>query len=94
MHRTDFERQLLGEWPEDVVLRRLAEQYHEQTERFDRTVCTGPVTNGSIRPANPEEHRVIERNARETFEALLRVAEVSGYSRQRLRDAIRAAVKW
>jgi hypothetical protein len=29
----------------------LAEDYHRVTEEYDRAVCTGPIINGSIRPA-------------------------------------------
>lgn len=41
----------------------IARQYSIETERFDRTVCTGPLLRGSIIPSAPHEHASINRNA-------------------------------
>ena len=49
--------------PEETRLRELAAQYHEETEAFDRTVCTGPIRNGSIMPIGPGERAAINRHA-------------------------------
>ena len=40
-----------------------AEQYVAETEAYDRTVCTGPIKHGSIIPATPREHSLVNRNA-------------------------------
>jgi len=45
-----FQREYLGvPWtpsPEQKQLRELAREYHERTEAYDRTVCTGPIVRG------------------------------------------------
>jgi hypothetical protein len=41
-----------------------AVEYLDRTEAFDRTVCTGPIINGEIRPANGVEVVLINRNAK------------------------------
>lgn len=45
----------------DRCLCELAKRYHEVTEAYDRTVCTGPIRDGSILPANPDEMVLINR---------------------------------
>ena len=51
--------------PDDIerYLFALAEEYHQRTEAFDRTVCTGPILHGSIMPATPREMATINRHA-------------------------------
>ncbi|NNA36948.1 hypothetical protein HBO97_20745 [Pseudomonas lundensis] len=40
-----------------------AEQYIAETEAYDRTVCTGPIKQGAIMPANSHERGLVNRNA-------------------------------
>lgn len=47
----------------DLRLRELAEKYHADCEAFDRTVCTGPIVDGGIMPANAKEGAAINRHA-------------------------------
>jgi len=44
-------------------LRDKAMEFHLRTERYDRSVCTGPILPGGILPANSQEHVLSERNA-------------------------------
>lgn len=47
-----------------IALAKLADEYQTRTEAYDRTVCTGPIVNGAIRPASSAEVRLILLNAR------------------------------
>ena len=62
-----FQREYLGAprtpSPEEKRLRELAREYHQRTEAYDRTVCTGPIVRGGIMPATGEERALITRNA-------------------------------
>ena len=81
----EFHQEFLGlPWREDENrrrLRELAEEYHSATETYDRTVCTGPVVDGSIRPATPREFFLINRFARMVNQKLLKTVEDLGFSR-------------
>jgi len=60
----EFDNQYLGYFPLDNSLFiDLAKEYHMRTENYDRTVCTGPIVNGYIRPSNGKEMAMINRNA-------------------------------
>jgi hypothetical protein len=48
----------------------LARTYHEETEAYDRSVCTGPEGRDGIMPANSREQALISANARRVFEVL------------------------
>ncbi len=74
----------------DSELTRLAEQYHERTEAYDRTVCTGNDFDsvGGIIPAGPEEQQLIQRHAHGVFEELAKAAARRGITRTELRRAI------
>jgi len=48
----------------------LAKEYHDRTEHYDRTVCTGPIVEGCIRPNNGKEHTLINQNAKTIFNEL------------------------
>lgn len=67
MEIKDFQQQYLCEWPkpteEEMYLFSLAEEYHRRTEEYDRTVCSGPIKDGSIRPATGHELMLVNRNA-------------------------------
>lgn len=62
-----YERIMLGEsWPEsdaDRQLRAIVREYDERAEAYDRSVCTGPIINGEIMPANGSEFSAINRHA-------------------------------
>jgi hypothetical protein len=74
--------------PEEKRLRELAAQYHEETESYDRTVCTGPIRNGAIMPMGSGEHAAINRNALAVRERLgAEVAEL-GFTKKEWQHAI------
>lgn len=87
-----FHREHLGipwrESEEDRTLRLLAEQYHERTEAYDRTVCTGPIINGSIMPVGPYEHSMINKHAAAVRRELGIEAAKSGFTARQWQDAV------
>lgn len=85
--RADFE----CEWTpteKDNKLHELAKRYHDETEAYDRTVCTGPVVRGSIQPMRPRETALISRNAQRVFDGIAREAACHGISRAELWRAV------
>ncbi|MYM70505.1 hypothetical protein GTP45_27385 [Pseudoduganella sp. FT55W] len=67
----------------------LAREYYERTEAYDRTVCTGPIRDGSIMPATAREQSLINRHATDLLRELRQRAERLGYTRNDLRQAMR-----
>ena len=47
----------------DRRLYELARQYHEETEAYDQTVCSGRNDRGVAMPVDVYEHGLINRNA-------------------------------
>jgi len=77
-------------WTEkDQKVHELAGRYHELTEAYDRTVCTGPIVNGDIRPATPRESAMINRNAKQVFADLLTQSAPHEITEAELKTAIR-----
>lgn len=70
-------------------LHEYAKSYHEQTEAFDRTVCTGPIVNGSIMAATTREAALSSRNARRVRGEIALQAVEHGISSDELNRAIR-----
>ena len=70
----------------DLLLIKLAAYYHDSTEAYDRTVCTGPIVSGEIQPASPREFYLISRNASYTIKMIL--ADEPGITRKELHQAI------
>ena len=93
MSTPQFNREFLGSFePQiDPALLKLAEEYHERTEAFDRTACTGPIRNGSIMPSNGFELRAVNRNAHEVRKDIQKRASRIGFSPMHLYPAIRYA---
>lgn len=82
----------LGTWSyteKDRKIDDLAKRYHELTEAYDRTVCTGPIVNGSIQPSTPTESALISRNAKTVLINLLLEVEISEITKPELMAAIR-----
>ena len=85
--RADFE----CEWTsseKDNKLHELAKRYHDETEAYDRTVCTGPIVRGSIMPVYPRETVLINRNAQRVFDGIAREAAAHGINRAELWRAV------
>ena len=66
----------------------LAERYRDETEAYDRTVCTGPIVDGEIMPNGYYELGLINRNARKVLADLMSEAEQFGVTRQEMQRAI------
>jgi len=75
----------------DNRLHELATRYHTECEAYDRTVCTGPVGQDGILPANPRELGMINRNAHAVRKGLEEEAQREGIGREEL---ARAISKW
>jgi hypothetical protein len=72
----------------DGKLYELAKRYHDETEAYDRTVCSGPVVHGSIQPIGPWELGAINRNARQVFDRIAQEAARHEISRAELWHAV------
>ncbi|HEV3436895.1 MAG TPA: hypothetical protein VG122_06030 [Gemmata sp.] len=67
----------------------LAKEYHERTEAYDRTVCTGPIgRDGGIMPANGRESGLINRNAAAVRKEIAARAVEMGFTLDKLQEAI------
>ena len=74
--------------PEEKRKRELAREYHERTEAYDRTVCTGPIVRGGIMPVTPEQSSLINRNARKVRDELGVEAARLGFTPKQWCEAI------
>ncbi|MEO7065363.1 MAG: hypothetical protein ABI114_00480 [Rhodanobacter sp.] len=72
----------------DLKMAELARRYHTEAEAFDRTVCTGPIREGSILPATPREMAAISKNAHELRREIMANAERHGITRDEMNRAI------
>ena len=72
----------------DFVLYKLAMWYHQECEAFDRTVCTGPIEHGNIKPATIDELRKINANAVKVRAKLQYIAEQQGYTHKEFRNMV------
>ena len=86
MYLADFEPS-----ERDIQLDTLAKKYHVLCEQYDRTVCTGPILDGSIMPMNSRERGLIVRNARQIFNQIEQEASFFGIKGNELWKAI---CKW
>lgn len=75
----------------DNRLHELATRYHTECEAYDQTVCTGPMGQDGIMPANPHEMALINRNAHAVRKRLTEEAAREGIEREEL---ARAISKW
>ena len=85
--RADFE----CEWTpteKDNKLHELAKRYHDETEAYDRTVCTGPIVHGSIQPYGGRQTVLITQNARQVFLRIEAEAARHGISKAEMWRAI------
>jgi hypothetical protein len=88
----DYHRDFMCDWtpsPMDDLLRKLADEYHERTEAYDRTVCSAKLRDGTAMPVTPRELGLINRNALMVLRELEGRAVASGADRKALMDAIR-----
>lgn len=86
-HRALFEGTFSIE-ARDRDLVKLADDYHCRTEAFDRTVCTGPVGQAGIMPANARELALIHANARRIRLELTERAQQAGFTEAQFKEAM------
>lgn len=87
----EYRRQYEQEWRPTEQERKaaeLAERYHRETETYDRTVCTGPIRDGSVMPIGPHELALVNRNAIKVRERIMAEAAAAGISAEDIRRAI------
>lgn len=73
--RFNLEKDYLGDFTateKAKLLYRLAKQYHETCEAYDREVCSYiSEVSGNALPTSPSEYRLINKHAREVLENIL-----------------------
>jgi hypothetical protein len=87
----EFHRWMRSEWTpteEDNKLHELAQRYHDETEAYDRTVCTGPIVDGSIQPFGGRQTVLINQHARQVFLRIETEAASHGISKAEMWRAI------
>jgi hypothetical protein len=87
MTRADWE----CEWAptdKDNKLHELAKRYHDETEAYDRTVCTGPIRDGSVMPIGTRQMALVNRNDIKVRERIMHEAAQHDISRQDIARAI------
>jgi len=72
----------------DPDLVKLADEYHQRTEAFDRSVCTGQMGHGGILPANPQEAALINANAHRIRRELVDRAGRAGFTEAQFKEAM------
>lgn len=87
-----FNREMLAEFvptERDRKIDDLAIRYHQETEAYDRTVCTGPIVNDSIQPITHRELWAVSANAFKVRTKLMQEAAREGITPLELLQAIR-----
>jgi len=74
-------------------LRKIAYQYHQETEDFDQLICLKKRENGIAQPTNSWEMTTSTLNARQTFDILLEEALILGFNKDQFEYAIRGEAK-
>lgn len=74
----------------EIKAMELAKRYRDQTEAYDRTVCTGPIGRDGILPRTPRETALINRNAVKVRREIMAEAAAHGISAEQMRQAFRA----
>ena len=87
----EYRKQYEQEWRPTERERKAAElaaRYHSETDAYDRTVCTGPIRDGSVMPIGQHEMALVNRNAIKVREQIMHEAARHGISRQDMARAI------
>lgn len=79
--------QINGRWVEPDPFIEFGLRYHRECEAFDQAVCSNRDRYGFAIPADGRERRLINRNARNVKDRLLK--ELGQCSKSRLQKAIR-----
>lgn len=72
----------------NITLDDLASIYHRECEAFDLSVCSGPITDDGILPANAQELALINRYATSVRKRLEKIAVSHQFSPKQLQRAI------
>lgn len=72
----------------DPDLVKLADEYHQRTEAFDRTICTGPVGYAGIQPTNAREAALVNDNALRVRRELVDRAMHAGFTEAQFKEAL------
>lgn len=91
-HRALFQGEFSIE-ARDRVLVQLADEYHQRTEAFDRTVCTGPMGHEGIMPANPRQLALINANAQRIRRELVDRAVQAGFTEAQFKVAMMHSIR-
>lgn len=81
----------LGEFSiegQDPDLVKLADEYHQRAEAYDRTVCTGPMGPDGIMPATDAELAAINRHADQLRRELVDRALRAGFTAAQFKVAM------
>jgi hypothetical protein len=73
---------------QDPDLVKLADEYHQRAEAYDRTVCTGPIGPDGIMPANHAELAKINRHAEQLRHELAGRALRAGFTLMQFKEAM------
>jgi hypothetical protein len=87
----EYRKQYEQEWrltEQERKAAELAERYHRETEAYDRTVCTGPIRDGSVMPIGSHELALVNRNAIKVRKQIMAEAAAAGISAEDMRRAI------
>lgn len=87
----EYHKQYEQEWQitaQELKCLELAERYHREAEAYDRTVCTGPIRDGSVMPIGQHELVLVNRNAIKVRKRVMDEAAQHGISRKEMARAI------
>lgn len=91
-HRALFQGEFSIE-ARDRFLIHLADEYHQRTEAFDRTVCTGPMGHDGIMPMNHRELALINANAQRIRRELVDRAVQAGFTEAQFKEAMMHSIR-
>lgn len=73
----------------DKLLREIAQTYHDQTEAYDKQVCTARSKyDNCATPANKHQYRLIQENAFNTLNRLYEEHKGKGILKSDIKEAI------
>lgn len=90
MDRSEFEQLYcctFATTDKDDMTHKLATQYHEECEIYDKTVCSGERDGVAI-PIDGRELSLINKNARVVHDTVMYTAKLHGISGNEMRRAI------
>ena len=69
----------------EIRLLAVAQQYVDETETYDRSVCTGPIGRDGIMPATRHEFALVNQNAKKVMNRLCSCNQ--GFTRAQIQRA-------